>query len=121
MLIAGIAVAGAVGAPMRYVLDRAVHERRATLFPLGTLLVNVLGSFVLGALTGLALYHAFSATPKIILGTGFCGAFTTYSTFTHDTVRLLEARDFAVALQNVVLMTLLPAAFAAAGLALASR
>jgi CrcB protein len=119
MLVAGIAVAGALGAPARYLLDDVVQNRRAGVFPLGTLVINVTGSFVLGVLTGLALYHAFPTDAKVVLGTGFCGAYTTFSTFTYETVRLAEERALRAALQNVLSSAFVPALAAAAGLALA--
>ena len=72
--------AGAVGAPVRYLLDGYVGDRTEGVFPWGTFLINVSGSLLLGLLTGLALYHAFPDTPRIVLGTGFCGAYTTFST-----------------------------------------
>ena len=81
MLVLGIALAGAVGAPARYLVDGVVLDRTECGLPAGTFVVNVSGSFLLGVLTGLALYHAFPSTPKTILGTGFCGAYTTFSTF----------------------------------------
>ncbi|MBV8949252.1 MAG: fluoride efflux transporter CrcB [Actinobacteria bacterium] len=120
MLVAGLAVAGALGAPARYLFDRWVQERTARPFPLGTLVINVSGSFALGILTGLALYHAFPSTPKTILGTGFCGAFTTFSTFAYETVRLAEARALKAAAWNVIASLTLPLLAAAAGLALAA-
>lgn len=120
MLILGIAIAGAVGAPARYLLDGYVQSRSAGQVPMGTLVINTTGSLVLGFLTGLVLYHAFPATPKIVLGTGFCGAYTTFSTFTYETVRLAEEREFGDALKNVLASLLLPALAAAAGLILAS-
>ena len=120
MLILGIALAGAVGAPVRYVLDGYVQARESGKLPLGTLVVNITGSLVLGFLTGLVLYHAFPATPKTILGTGFCGAYTTFSTFAYETVRLAEEREYSAALRNVVASLLFPALAAAAGLVLAA-
>jgi CrcB protein len=120
MLILGIAVAGAMGAPVRYLLDGYVQARARGELPLGTLVINVTGSLVLGFLTGLALYHAFPATPKTVLGTGFCGAYTTFSTFTYETVRLVEEREFSGAATNVVASLLLPALAAAAGWMLAA-
>ena len=100
MLIA-VAVAGgaAIGAPCRYVLDRAVQSRHEQRFPWGTVVINLLGSAVLGFLlgwsTGAAGFSGGSAKlPPAVLaaaGTGWCGAFTTYSTFGYETVYL--ARD----------------------------
>jgi hypothetical protein len=67
------------------VVDGAVADRTAGAFPWGTFAVNVSGSLILGFLTGLGLYHAFPKTPRVVLGTGFCGAFTTFSTFSFET------------------------------------
>jgi CrcB protein len=120
MLVAGIAVAGALGAPVRYLLDGFVQDRTDGVFPRGTFVINVTGSFTLGLLTGLLLYHGFPSDPKIVLGTGFCGAYTTFSTFTYETVRLAEERAFGAALQNTFSSILVPALAAAAGLALAA-
>ena len=120
MLILGLALAGAVGAPARYLVDAYLLRRTRGGFPLGTLVVNVSGSLVLGFITGLALYHAFPATPKTILGTGFCGAYTTFSTFAYETVRLVEARRLTSARAYLVASLILPAFAAAAGWALAA-
>jgi CrcB protein len=112
--------AGAVGAPLRYLVDGFVTDRVEGTFPWGTFVINVTGSFVLGFLTGLALYHAFPKTPKVILGTGLCGAYTTFSTFTFETVRLAEDGSSSEALRNLLGTLVVGAAAAAAGLALAS-
>jgi fluoride exporter len=120
MLVAGIALAGALGAPVHYLLDGFVQDRTRTTFPRGTFVVNVTGSLILGFLTGLALYHAFPTDARLVLGTGFCGAYTTFSTFTYETVRLAEEHEYATAAHNVVLSVLAPALAAAAGLALAA-
>lgn len=92
----------AVGAPLRYLSDRAVQVRHDTIFPWGTFAVNVVGSLILGVLTGAIIVGGASQQVQLVLGTGFCGALTTYSTFTYETLRLLEddARFFAAA--NVV-------------------
>jgi CrcB protein len=82
-----VALGAAVGAPARYLTDRAVQRRLGTGFPWGTLTVNVAGSLLLGFLAGLPASPAWTA----LLGTGFCGALTTYSTFSWETLSLARA------------------------------
>ena len=101
MLVLGIALAGAVGAPARYLVDGVVLDRTECGLPAGTFVVNVSGSFLLGVLTGLALYHAFPSTPKTILGTGFCGAYTTFSTFEFETHALFDDGSWLTATTNL--------------------
>jgi len=113
-------VAAAVGAPLRFLVDGFVADRVEGAFPWGTFVINVTGSFVLGLLTGLALYHAFPKTSKVILGTGLCGAYTTFSTFTFETVRLSEEGSATEALRNAVGTLVIGASAAALGLALAA-
>jgi CrcB protein len=94
-----VAAGAAVGAPLRYLTDRAVQSRHDSLFPWGTLSVNVAGSLILGIMTGLTLAGSSASNLHLLVGTGFCGTLTTYSTFSFETVRLFEqrARFFAVA------------------------
>lgn len=115
-----LVVAGAVvGAPLRYVTDRAVQSRHGSLFPWGTFLVNVAGSLILGLVTGAAVAGAASPHLQLLLGTGLCGALTTYSTFSYETMRLVEEGAGIQALANVLgsAMAGLGAAFAGAALA----
>ncbi|WP_214323920.1 fluoride efflux transporter CrcB [Nonomuraea sediminis] len=95
MTVLLVVLGAAVGAPLRYLADRAVQARHATVFPWGTLTVNVVGSALLGFLAALPA----SGGAMSLLGTGLCGALTTYSTFGYETVRLVEvgARFHAVA------------------------
>ncbi len=88
-----VAVGAAVGAPLRYLTDRALRARHDAAFPWGTFAVNVVGSFALGLLTGVA-----STRAHLLLGTGLCGALTTYSTFSYETLKLYEdgAKGYAV-------------------------
>ena len=116
----GVIVTGAIGAPVRYLVDLGVQGRRGGPFPLGTLVVNVTGSLLLGDLAGLALYHAFPDTPKAILGAGFCGAYTTFSTHTFETIRLAEEGARGAALRNVAGNLVLSTAAAALGQAIAA-
>ena len=116
----GLVVAGALGAPARYLLDGFVQDRTEGAFPWGTFVINVTGSLALGLITGAALYHAFPNTPKVWLGTGFCGAYTTFSTFTFETIRLLEEGAVSDALRNAAASLLTGALAAAIGLAIAA-
>ncbi|MFD7426935.1 fluoride efflux transporter CrcB [Streptomyces sp. NPDC059818] len=97
-----VIVGAAVGAPLRYLTDRAVQSRHDTVFPWGTFTVNVTGCLALGLLTGAVTAGAASSHVQLLLGTGLCGALTTYSTFSYETLRLAEdgARFYAAA--NVV-------------------
>jgi fluoride exporter len=90
---------GALGAPARYLADRLVQSTVDTVFPLGTLAVNVAGSLVLGALVGAAA--VLPPELALLLGTGFCGALTTFSSFSFETVRLIERGAFRAAGLNV--------------------
>ena len=105
----------AVGAPARYLTDRAVQARHDSVLPWGTLTVNVVGSLVLGLLTGLAAHHDLPQAVTLALGTGFCGALTTYSTFSYETMRLVESRSYLMAGGNVALSLVGGMAAAGAG------
>jgi CrcB protein len=95
-----VALGAGVGAPLRYLVDRAVQSRHRRGFPWGTFTVNVVGSFVLGLATATA--GALGPAWAAVIGTGFCGALTTYSTFGYETFALLERRATRSAVGNVV-------------------
>jgi len=99
-------------------LDGLVQNRTGGAFPWGTFVVNVSGCLVLGLLTGLGLYHHLGPTTRSVLGTGGMGAYTTFSTFTFETVRLAEEGALDEAFRNAVASGLVGLAAAAAGLAL---
>jgi len=96
-----VVLGAAVGAPLRYLVDRAVQAKHDSVFPWGTFTVNVAGSFILGVLIKGTAAHAVPGTVNALLGTGLCGALTTYSTFGYETIRLLEERVRAYAVLNV--------------------
>lgn len=88
-------VGAMVGAPLRYLTDRFVQSRHDSLFPWGTFSVNLAGCLILGTLAG-----AGTALPSqvfTLVGTGFCGALTTYSTFSYETLRLVEQKSYLYA------------------------
>ncbi|WP_327004048.1 fluoride efflux transporter CrcB [Dactylosporangium sp. NBC_01737] len=109
-----VLLGGAVGAPARYLADRALQDRA----PLGTLIVNVFGSALLGVLIGAG--DALPVAVKTLVGTGFCGALTTYSTFSLETLRLVEEGMPRKAVVYVTASLLLGLAAATAGFALSS-
>lgn len=100
MTLVLVFLGAAFGAPLRYLTDRAVQSRHDSVFPGGTLSVNLVGCLVLGGLLG-----AGTALPSwlaTLLGVGLCGSLTTYSTFSYETVRLAEASAYLYAVTNVV-------------------
>ncbi|MFI7400952.1 fluoride efflux transporter CrcB [Streptomyces sp. NPDC049541] len=98
-----LVVAGAtVGAPLRYLTDRAVQSRHDSVFPWGTFAVNVTGCLILGLLTGAMAERAAGPHLQLLLGTGLCGALTTYSTFSYETLRLTETGAGLYAAANVL-------------------
>lgn len=96
-----VALGAMVGAPLRYVTDRAVQTRHDSDFPWGTFVVNASGSLLLGVLTGMAGAGALGSEGTALLATGLCGALTTYSTFSYETLRLAERGQRFLAVANV--------------------
>jgi CrcB protein len=96
-----VALGAAVGAPLRYLADVAVQRRHDSVFPWGTLSVNVVGSFLFGVIAALARDGDLGAGVVAGLGVGFCGALTTYSTFGYETLRLIDGGARFYALANV--------------------
>lgn len=113
-----VALGAAVGAPARYLTDRAMHRLLGGPFPFGTLLVNIVASAVFGTLTGSAAHGGASAHLLALGGTGFCGALSTYSTFSWETLRLAEEGHGLLATANVVASIGLGLLAAAAGVSL---
>ncbi len=99
MIVVLVALGAAVGAPARYLIDRAVQARHDSLFPWGTFTANMTGSFLLGLLAAAGLRT--SSEVLALLGTGLCGALTTYSTFGYETMRLFQQRANLMAMLNV--------------------
>ena len=119
MIPAAVALAAGLGAVLRYLVDQFVYRRTRGDFPLGTLVVNVSGSFLLGLVTGLAAHHGLPHTPTVVIGTGFAGGYTTLSTWAFETVGLAETGELAEAAVNIVGSFAAGLAAAAAGLGVA--
>lgn len=88
-----IGIGGAVGSIARHVMAKAIHEKFNTVFPFGTLMVNVLGSFLLGMIYMLAVRKVgLTENARLLLGVGFCGGFTTFSAFTLENFNLIQQK-----------------------------
>jgi CrcB protein len=102
MTVLLVLLGGAVGAPARYLVDRWVQTRHASAMPWGTFTVNAVGSLVLGLAAGAVAAADGPDWVLVLVGTGFCGALTTFSTFGYETVRLAEEGAVGTAVLNVV-------------------
>lgn len=113
-----IALAGGGGAVTRFVVDGALRARWPPRRPWPTILINVTGSLLLGVLTGLVLFHSQPSTLTAVAGTGFCGGYTTFSTASFESVRLLQQRAYLLAAVNTVATPLMSVTAASLGLLL---
>lgn len=103
-LVGVVALGGAAGSVARFLLGSLLQQRAGGSFPVGTLLVNITGSLALGFLLEYALATpAISREVRALLTTGFCGGYTTFSTFSYETAKLLEDGDYRRAALYVVL------------------
>jgi len=119
MLLA-VVLGAMVGAPARYLADLVVQSRHDSALPWGTVAVNVVGSVVLGLTAGALTGEAADHWVLLLVGTGFCGALTTFSTSSFETVRLLQDDHPRTAAVNVVVSAAGALAACAAGFALAT-
>jgi len=115
-----VATFGAFGAVSRYALDGVIDRRNITQFPIATLTINTIGSFLLGVLVVLTTERYLpNSSWRVALGVGFLAAFTTFSTFSYDTIRLAEDGSFGLAATNVFANVALGLLAVVAGMAVA--
>ena len=114
LVVGALLIAGAVGAVIRYALSRAYPVRPGHL-PGGILIVNVVGSLVAGAVIGLAERAAISDDVRLVLLTGFCGGLTTFSTWSVETIELVDGGRWRAAILNVLVTLALGLGAAVAG------
>jgi CrcB protein len=112
-----VALGSAIGGAVRYLLGGWIQQRTGAAFPIQTLFINVSGSFLLGFLQRYGL-ETTTLSPEVrtMLTIGFCGGYTTFSTFSYETVRLLEDGDWRRAALYTGLSVALTVAAAIAGI-----
>ncbi|WP_025159176.1 fluoride efflux transporter CrcB [Leifsonia aquatica] len=116
LLVLGVALAGGLGASCRLIVDGILKAWVRVAYPLGTTVINITGSFLLGLVTGLAVTHLLPPEWRAIIGVGFIGGYTTFSTASFETVRLAQEGRYGAAVSNGFGM--LAGALLAAGLGL---
>ena len=112
--------AGALGATARYLVHGVIQSRATGLFPFGTVVVNVSGSFAAGALAGLVLYQGLAPDVRTVVATGFLGAYTTFSSYAFETFGLVEDGAPRAAVGNALGSVAAGLAAATVGLLVAS-
>ena len=100
MTVVLLALAGGMGAAIRFMVDGFIRQRLKTALPWGTILINVSGSLALGFLAGLLLRGQAPESLFLIVGTGFLGGYTTFSTASLETIRLIQSGRMGLALIN---------------------
>ena len=111
-----LALAGGLGAVVRFIVDGSIRARQKSSFAWATTIINVSGSLVLGFLTGLTMEHFVSTDVGIVIGTGFLGGYTTFSTASYETVQLIKKGRYGASFISGIVMLLLSVAAAVLGL-----
>jgi CrcB protein len=118
VVVLAVGAAGGLGAAARFLLDGVIRSRTHGPVPVGTMTINISGSLLLGLLTGFVLSAALPSAWTIIGGTGFLGGYTTFSTASSDTVRLIRAGHTGAALLSGFGTAVVALAAAALGLSI---
>ncbi|MCQ1953815.1 fluoride efflux transporter CrcB [Arthrobacter sp. zg-Y238] len=111
-----LALAGGFGAVARFIVDGLIRDHLKTDFQWATTIINVSGSLVLGLLTGLTIEHFVSTDLSIVIGTGFLGGYTTFSTASYETVQLIKEGRYGASFISGIVMLVLSVAAAVIGL-----
>jgi CrcB protein len=99
-----VTLGSGIGGLLRYIISDFVYKHSSSLFPYGTLTVNVVGSFILGLIIFyLDSLKLISAEMRLFLTIGLCGGLTTFSTFSYETVKLIQDSQYLIAGTNILL------------------
>lgn len=88
-----VGLGGAIGSMLRYIISKVINEQTNTGFSWGTFAVNIIGCFIIGTVTSYAQKHGLSSETKLLLTTGLCGGFTTFSTFSLENIQLIDTNQ----------------------------
>ena len=114
-----VGLASALGAVCRYLLDQVAQHQHDQTFPWGTFVINASGSLMLGLITGLAIHHGLPKVPTTVIGVGFVGGYTTWSTYMWESLALAEAGALLAAGANLLGSLIIGLGAGAAGFGLA--
>jgi CrcB protein len=121
-MIWSVAIGGAMGSVARFLLSGLIQRSSGTIFPIWTLVINVTGSLLLGFLMRYLIDGvSVSAEMRVLLTAGFCGGYTTFSTFSYETVSLIEQGDWGRSALYVTLSVVLSILGTFAGVAIAKE
>jgi CrcB protein len=104
-----VGLGGATGSVLRYVISTLVQSQSTSGFPYGTLAVNMVGSFIIGLLIGLSIQTPtkMSENLRLLISTGFCGGFTTFSAFSAESIAFIDKGEFSLAAAYILLSIML--------------
>ena len=119
MQFVAVAVGGAIGATLRFIISGAAYDRFGVAFPIGTLLVNVIGCFLIGFLAQLFEEIIIPPNMRLLILTGTLGAFTTFSTYGLETVKLWQDGELRLAVLDIIANNLIGILFVVVGFVLA--
>ncbi|SKA95625.1 camphor resistance protein CrcB [Agreia bicolorata] len=120
LLFLALSAAGGIGSVLRLIVDGTIKAHTRTTFPIGTMIINVTGALLLGFVTEIALRDILPDAWRLVIGTGLLGGYTTFSTASFESVRLIQQRRYLSALTNSLGMLGLTIAAALTGAALGS-
>ena len=95
-----VCLTGGIGAALRLIIDSLIRTRLKSSYPVGTTVINLTGSLLLGLITGLRAGHVLPEPWQLIIGTGLLGGYTTFSAASFETIRLLEDHRYVAAALN---------------------